>query len=129
VATTPVKSASPGTNGGRDPFKPLIIAPTAKPSTSAVSSAPAPTPTPTPTLAPSSSAPAGNVLATVTLKSIDTKAHTASFDVSGTKYNSVAIGDTFASFFKLYDLGSKCAQVQYGDVTNPVCLGAPLQVQ
>ena len=38
------------------------------------------------------------------------------------------MGETFATFFKVFDLGTKCAQVLYGDVTDSVCMGTPLVV-
>ena len=73
------------------------------------------------------------VVATVNLVSIDSKAKTATFTVATTgdpiKYPGVKVGETFASFFKLFDLGTKCAPVQYGDVTDSVCMGTPLVVR
>jgi hypothetical protein len=134
--TVAVKPASDKDTHARDPFKPLL-----KPSAAASASAPAVTPaTPasspsTPASSPSASvgAPAtGNVVATVSLVSINSKAKTATFSVASTgnptKYSGVAVGKTFATFFKLFDLGTKCAQVQYGDITDSVCMGTPLVV-
>jgi hypothetical protein len=134
-STVVIKSAAPKDQTGRDPFKPLLK-PQASPSPSAVTTTAAPTAS-TPAPSPSATAPVpGNatVVATVNLVSIDSKAKTATFNVAGatgdpTKYSSIKVGQTFATFFKLFDLGAKCAQVQYGDVTDAVCMGTPLVVQ
>jgi hypothetical protein len=129
-----VKPASVRDKKGRDPFQPLLTdavsspSPTPTPSASASASVSAPVPTPTPT-----TPVAGNVVATLSLTSIDSKNKTASFTVASTgspaPFKAVKVGQTFATFFKLYDLGSKCAQVQYGDLTDSVCMGTPLVVQ
>ena len=129
----PVKSANP-TDKGRNPFTPLLTEPTATPTPTAPPAVPASSPSAsgaasTPSSSASTSVPAGsNIVATVSLTKVSGK--TASFSVAAsgttTKYSGIAVGETFATFFKLYDLGSKCAQIQYGDQTGPSCLGAPL---
>ena len=120
---------------GRDPFKALL-----KPEASA-SASPVATTAPSrvgvdpgehPGSARPRPRPAATVVATVNLVSIDSKAKTANFNVATTgaptKYSGIKVGETFATFFKLFDLGTKCAQVQYGDVTDSVCMGTPLVV-
>src|SRR3954447_6954989 len=133
--TVVIPPAAAKDTDGRDPFKPLLKL---SPSASAVATAAAPAPSasaPASSQAPSASTstPAfGTVVATVSLVSIDSKAKTATFSVATdsapTKFSGIKVGETFATFFKLFDLGSKCAQVQYGDVTDSVCMGAPLVV-
>jgi hypothetical protein len=135
-STVVIKSAAPQDTKGRDPFKPLLKAEAApSPSAPAASTAPSSSPS-APASSPTATAPAGGnstVVATVNLVSIDSKAKTATFNVASTgdptKYSGVKVGQTFATFFKLFDLGTKCAQVQYGDVTDSVCMGTPLVVQ
>ena len=134
--TVVVKPASSKDTTGRDPFKPLITVPAASPSESAPAQPTSSAAASTPPVTPSATAPAGGnatVVATVNLVSIDSKAKTATFNVASTgdptKYSAVKVGETFATFFKLFDLGTKCAQVQYGDVTDSVCMGTPLVVQ
>jgi len=131
AAANPVKSAAP-THKGRNPFAPLLTVPTATPSPTAAvpaSSPSASTSVPPPSPSTSSSVPAGsNIVATVSLVKVSGKTATFNVAASGStkKYAGVAVGDTFATFFKLYDLGSKCAQIQYGDQTGPSCVGSPL---
>jgi hypothetical protein len=133
TSAKPVKSAT-STDKGRNPFTPLLTEPTAQPSPTAPVAAPSPsasTAAASPSASTSASVPAaGNVVATVSLVKVDSKAKTATFnvDASGTtnKFSGVGVGDTFATFFKLYDLGSKCAQLQYGDQTGAACVGTPL---
>ncbi len=135
--TVVVKPAAAKDTEGRDPFKPLLKEPVASASTPAAPPASAPSAsTSTPATSPSAPAVApavGTVVATVDLVSIDSKAKTATFTVATTgnpvKYPGVKVGATFASFFKVFDLGTKCAQVQYGDVTDSVCMGSPLVVR
>ena len=138
--TVVVKPASSKDAPGRDPFLPLLKEPPpstapAAPAAPAASTAPSAS-TSTPATSPSASVPdpAGStVVATVNLVSIDSKAKTATFNVATTgnpvKYAGIKVGGTFASFFKVFDLGTKCAQVQYGDVTDSVCMGTPLVVR
>ena len=129
--TVVIKPAADKDTTGRDPFK-ALLKPAASPSASAPAVATAPSAS---TPAPSSSAPAastpaiGTVVATVNLVSIDCKAKTATFNVATTgnpvKYPGIKVGETFASFFKVFDLGAKCAQVQFGDVDGLGLHGHP----
>jgi hypothetical protein len=129
---TVVKPASDKDKRGRDPFQPLLFeasaTPTPTPSVAATPTTSASASTPLPSVAPSVPAAGGNVVATVALKSIKANKGSFTVDAAGVtkKYPSVAVGDTFGTFFKLYDLGSKCAQVQYGDQTGSACLGGTL---
>src|SRR4051794_39300701 len=83
----PVKSAT-STDKGRNPFTPLLTAPTAEPSpTAAVPASPPPASTagapPPPSPPAPASAPAGsNVVATVSLVKIDSSGKTATFNVA-----------------------------------------------
>lgn len=132
--TVVIPPAASKDTDGRDPFKALLkpeASASASPVATTAPSASASTPPSTP--APSASTPAfGTVVATVSLVSIDSKAKTANFSVATTsaptKFSGIKVGETFATFFKLFDLGTKCAQVQYGDVTDSVCMGTPLVV-
>ena len=136
--TVVVKPAADKDTEGRDPFKALIKEPppsSAAPAAPAATAAPSPS-TSTPASSPSASVPdpaGATVVATVNLLSIDSKAKTATFNVATTgnpvKYPGIKVGETFATFFKVFDLGTKCAQVQYGDVTDSVCMGTPLVVR
>ena len=132
-STKPVKSAS-ARDHGPNPFTPLLREPTAAPSPTASAAVPATSPSSsaaasTPSSSASTSVPTGsNIVATVSLVKVSGKSASFSVVASGstTKYSGITVGETFATFFKLYDLGSKCAQIQYGDQTGPSCLGAPL---
>lgn len=132
--TVVIPPAASKDTDGRDPFKALlkpVASASASPVATTAPSASASTPPSNP--APSASTPAfGTVVATVSLVSIDSKAKTANFSVATTsdptKFSGIKVGETFATFFKLFDLGTKCAQVQYGDVTDSVCMGTPLVV-
>src|SRR4051794_3166299 len=133
--TVAIKSADAKDTKARDPFLPLIKEPPPSSAAPAVAASPSASSS-TPASSPSASVPApvvGTVVATVNLLSIDSKAHTATFNVATTgdplKYSGIKVGETFATFFKLFDVGAKCAQVQYGDATDSVCMGTPMVVK
>jgi len=127
-AGKPSASPSPSGNGqtvpavyhgkvGRNPFKPL-----------AAEAVPSSSPTPTGTAAsptPTSGGTTPTAVSTyqVLLKSADVAGQKASFYVNGTLYSNVAVGDTFASVFRLDSVaGSKKSPyvtLTYGDVAIP----------
>ncbi|HTY72461.1 MAG TPA: hypothetical protein VMI11_08560 [Actinomycetes bacterium] len=120
-----VKPASSRDKKGRNPFHPLLVEPSSAPSAS--SAAAAASSAPASSVAASSPA-VTNTVATVDVVKISSGKATFNVTAAGTtkKYAGVAVGQTFATFFKLYDLGSKCAQIQYGDQTGTACVGTPL---
>ena len=103
---------------GRDPFKPLVVAP--PPSTAA-----APSAVPTASAAASTGVPAVPATggpAVFSVVSIDSKAGTAVTTVDGVKYTA-AVGQTFATYFKLVavNVSTPCGVFQYGDASMNLC--------
>jgi hypothetical protein len=101
---------------GRNPFKPLAAE---KPATAQAPTSTA-SPVSVPTSDPSATAPTSYQ---VTLKSASTSAQTATLWVNGTAYPDVAVGDTFASAFRLdvvaKDSHGTYVKLTYGDVAQP----------
>jgi hypothetical protein len=106
---------------GRDPFKPVVTAP----SPAASSAAPSASPSTSATTA--SGLPTSGVPNVLSVTKVDSAAGVVATTVNGKAYSAV-LGGTFAKYFKLIAVGptASCAVFQYGDATVPLCKGQSL---
>lgn len=109
----------------RDPFAPLFPTPVSTPA----ASQPAAPGGGGETAAPNPSATPVVPVATLNVRSIDTKKQSATVSVNGTKYSGLSVGDSFGGHYTLYSVfNSQCVGVLYGDQSVPVCLNKPVSV-
>lgn len=120
-APTAVKPASVDVSN-RDPFAPLYPSSEASSSPSSNGGGSA-APTTRPTTEPTAAA------VELEVTSIDTTSQLATILVDSKKYNKLAVGTTFGTYYTLYSIfNNQCVGVLYGDQSVPVCLGKPVSV-
>jgi hypothetical protein len=113
-ASAPAPAAVPPTfdeNVGTDPFKAQVVAPAPEPSGAAAGTA-------------ASTGTTSGTVVQLQLLSVADDSSVLDAQVDGTPYKGLAVGSSFATYFKVYGIfDGRCAGFLFGDQTVALCEG------